>query len=696
MTCLTGLMLALTSLSFAQEAVSDSEKVQLSNGQWSVGKANEWYAKQAWIVGCNFLPSTAVNAVEMWQNATFDLPAIDKELALAKAWGINSVRVFLNYVVWEAEVKTFKANFGKFLDVAEKYGISVMPVLFDDCNFSGNVAKVGQQPNPVPGIHNSGWVSSPPVTMVRDESQWKKLKKYEQDMIRTFGSDKRIIIWDLYNEPGNSNSKLKAKLLEAIFAWAREVKPTQPLTVGAHTDWDGELSKLMRNSSDIVSFHSYGDKKEVENKIQWAHSTGRPAVCTEWLRRQAGNTVHNILPLFKSDRIGCYHWGLVEGRTQTYFHWGSEKDSPKPDIWQHDLIRSDGTPYSLPEYQAFKNLTYTTDSLTKNRRWTKERVNQWYAAAGWFNGVNYIPSDAINYTAMWDKTSFNPELIDRELALAEDPGFNCVRVVLQHAVYAGDPAWFLKTLEQFLEICAKHKIRVMPCFFDDCAFGINTDPAVGKQPDPLTGWYAWAWSPSPGHTMVIDERYHPQLEKYVKEVMSKFRNDPRIFIWDLYNEPTNSGLGAYSLPLVRKVFAWAREINPVQPLTVGVFNDYKELNQFILDHSDVVSYHSYGTKEQMIQKIEELRHYGRPLLCSEWMNRPAKSTVEDIMPLLKEEKVGAILWGLVNGKTQTDLRWGHRPEHLPYTGVWQHDLFRNDFTPYRESELTLIKKLNGK
>ena len=329
-------------------------------------------------------------------------------------------------------------------------------------------------------------------------------------------------------------------------------------------------------------------------------------------------------------------------------------------------------------------------------RWSVEKANDWYAAAGWFNGVNYIPSDAINYTAMWDKTSFNSELIDRELALAEELGFNCVRVVLQHAVYADDPSYFLQTLDRFLAICAKHRIRVMPSFFDDCAFGVNTDPVVGKQPEPLIGWYAWAWSPSPGHTMVIDERYHPQLEKYVKDVMRKFKDDERIFLWDLYNEPTNGGIGDYSLPLVRKVFAWAREINPVQPLTVGVFNGNKKLNPLILENSDVISYHNYSNREEMSKQIAELKQHGRPVVCSEWLKRDAKSTIEDIMPLLKDENVGSMLWGLVNGKTQTDLPWGHRPEKLPYTGEWQCDLFRNDFTPYRESEIALIKKLNGK
>jgi hypothetical protein len=336
------------------------------------------------------------------------------------------------------------------------------------------------------------------------------------------------------------------------------------------------------------------------------------------------------------------------------------------------------------------------NSFAQQGRWSEERANRWYQSVGWINGVNYIPSDAINYTAMWDKTGFNPGLIDKELALAQSIGFNCIRVVLQYAVYADDPAYFLNTLDTFLYICQKHEIRLMPCFFDDCVFGVNTDPITGKQPEPLPGWYAWAWSPSPGHTMVIDTRSHPLLEKFVKAVMNRFKNDQRILLWDLYNEPTNNGLGFRSLPLVKGVFAWAREVNPTQPLTIGIHNDNKELNDIIVENSDVFSFHCYEAKERMAEGIRHFQQYRRPLICSEWMNRPLQSTVQDIMPLLKEENTGSVLWGLVNGKTQTNLPWGFRPEQLPHTGEWQHDLYRNDFTPYRESEIAIIKKLNNK
>jgi hypothetical protein len=324
-------------------------------------------------------------------------------------------------------------------------------------------------------------------------------------------------------------------------------------------------------------------------------------------------------------------------------------------------------------------------------RWPEEKIWNWYQQQPWFCGFNYIPAYAINYTAMWDKTSFDSAAIDKELALAESLGMNSLRSVLQFAVYEDDPAYFLKTLDVFLGICKKHNIKFMPALFDDCVFGIEHDPKVGKQPEPLIGWYAWAWSPSPGHTLVIDSTAHPRIEKYVKAVMNRFKNDDRIFIWDLYNEPTNGGLGTVSLPLLQKVIRWARESAPSQPITVGVWNGNKRLNEIAIAGSDIISFHNYGNKENLIKHIAELKQHNRPLINTEWMNRPAGSTIEQNLPVFYEENVGCMLWGLVNGKTQTHLPWGHRPGDS-LSSIWQHDLYKSDFSPYDAKELNLIKE----
>lgn len=329
-------------------------------------------------------------------------------------------------------------------------------------------------------------------------------------------------------------------------------------------------------------------------------------------------------------------------------------------------------------------------------QWSTDKAWTWYNQHPWICGFNYIPANAINYTAMWDKTSFSPDLIDKELALAETTGFNSLRVVLQFMVWEDDPGYFRETFKKFLAICTKHKIKVMPAFFDDCVFGENIDPSLGKQPEPRVGWYAWAWSPSPGHTLVKDTSSYYRLEKYVKDVIGNFRNDPAILAWDLYNEPSVSSLSDKSYPLVHKVFKWARQINPSQPLTLAYWNGDPALDKIIFDNSDIITFHCYSDKEEVEKLIKTLKLHKRPVICSEWLNRPLGSTVESVLPVFFNEKAGCMHWGLVNGKTQTDLPWGHRPENMPYRRIWQHDLYTGDYQAYSPYEIKLFKSFIAK
>ena len=346
---------------------------------------------------------------------------------------------------------------------------------------------------------------------------------------------------------------------------------------------------------------------------------------------------------------------------------------------------------SAPFFALAFLFCFTVSAQQNESRWTEQKAWDWYNKQPWFCGFNYIPAYAINYTAMWDKTTFDAAAIDKELALAEGLGMNCLRAVLQFAVYDEDSVYFLKTLDRFLSVCKKHNIRFMPALFDDCVFGLEHDPKTGRQPEPLKDWYAWAWSPSPGHSLVIDSTTHPRIERYVKAVLNRFKNDDRIFVWDLYNEPTNGGLGTATFPFLKKVIMWAREVAPLQPLTVGVWNGNQRLNDIVIAGSDVVSFHNYGNKESLGKQIATLKQYSRPLINTEWMNRPAASVIETNLPVFYSEKVGCMLWGLVNGKTQTHLPWGHRPGDPPQT-VWQHDLYKPDFTPYNIAELQMIKE----
>ncbi len=357
-----GIMLlvhGLTALHAAGEADAGAKAdPDPAAGKWPADKAWEWYRKQPWIVGCNFLPSTAVNDVEMWQAETFDPKTIDRELKMAHDIGFNSVRIFLNYVVWKADPDGLKQRFGEFLEIAARHEISVMPIFFDDCAFSGKEPQVGKQDDPVPGVHNSGWVPSPGKSKIRDRNVWPDLEKYVKDMVGEFARDPRILIWDLYNEPGYDGMGEESRpLMEAAFVWARAMKPIQPITTGAWADFNAPLQRRMIELSDIVSFHGYDARPGIEAKLAICEKEGRPVICTEWLLRQHNNTFQTLLPLFHERKVGCYNWGLVAGRTQTYFHGGSPKDTPEPAVWQHDIFRHDGTPYQADEIALIKRLT---------------------------------------------------------------------------------------------------------------------------------------------------------------------------------------------------------------------------------------------------------------------------------------------------------------------------------------------------
>jgi len=327
----------------------------------------------------------------------------------------------------------------------------------------------------------------------------------------------------------------------------------------------------------------------------------------------------------------------------------------------------------------------------KEERWSRQKSWKLFKDQRWLVGFNYIPANAINTTEMWQKETVDPVTIDRELTLAEDVGLNCARVFLQYMVWENDPEGLKQRVDTFLAIATKHGIKTMFVLFDDCAFGTMTEPFLGKQPDVVPGEYANGWTPSPGPSRVVNREAWPKLQAYVSDLISRFRSDRRVLAWDLYNEPGNTDMGNKTLPLLRSVFVWAREAAPTQPLTAGSWSELRDIYAVTLAQSDVISFHEYGRPDAMRREIAALRTNGRPLICTEWMNRPAGSSITHILPILYQDRVGSIFWGLVNGKTQTNYHWGAKAGSPP-PRVWQHDIFHVDLTPYDQNEIDLLKK----
>ena len=325
--------------------------------------------------------------------------------------------------------------------------------------------------------------------------------------------------------------------------------------------------------------------------------------------------------------------------------------------------------------------------------WSSEKASEWHARTGWLIGANFNPSTAINQLEMWQKETFDPKTIDRELGWAESIGMNVMRVYLHHLAWQIDSAGFKNRMDQYLDLARKHHIRTVFVFFDDCW---NPNYQAGKQPDPKPGVHNSGWVQDPGELLYQDDDLIITLETYVKDVMKHFSNDDRIVMWDLYNEPGNSGYGNKSMPLLKKVFEWAQEVNPSQPLTSGVWNrDLVDLNNFQLTHSDIITYHNYNDETLHQAAIDSLKLLGKPMICTEYMARRNNSLFSNIAPLLKREQIGAINWGLVSGKSNTIYAWDEPIEDGSEPELWFHDIFRMDGTPYREEEVELIKSLTG-
>jgi hypothetical protein len=342
------------------------------SARWTPDRANRWYQAQGWLVGANYITSNAINQLEMFQPGTYDPRRIDTELAWARSGGFNTARVFLHDQLWAQDARGFQSRLAQFVAIAGRHNIKPLFVLFDSC--WDPHPKAGRQRAPRPGIHNSGWVQSPGAERLDDRRYTRVLYDYVTGVLGQFRNDNRVLGWDLWNEPDNParvyrsverKDKLArvADLLPQVFQWARSVNPGQPLTSGV---WQGHWSDAARSAiagiqldnSDVISFHSYAGPATFESRIAELAPQGRPILCTEYMARTQGSTIQGILPIAKRYNVGAFNWGLVAGKTQTYFPWDSW-DHPYPavpKVWFHDLLRPDGRPFRGAEVQTIRTL----------------------------------------------------------------------------------------------------------------------------------------------------------------------------------------------------------------------------------------------------------------------------------------------------------------------------------------------------
>ncbi len=342
---------------------------------WNKEQANRWYTQQGWLVGANFIPSSAINQLEMWQAETFDTATINRELGWAASLGMNTMRIFLHDLAYEQDPAGFLKRLDTYLAISNRHNIRTLIVFFDSV-WDPN-PKAGKQRAPKPHTHNSGWIQSPGIEGLRDSTQHPRLERYVKSVVARFANDKRILGWDVWNEPDNTNDgpygkmELQNKvsyvlpLLQKTFTWTRAANPSQPITCAVwKDDWSTHaglkpIEKVQIEESDIISFHNYDNAAELEKRIKWLQRYDKPILCTEYMARPNGSTFESSLLVAKKYNIAMYNWGFVNGKSQTIYPWDSwtTQYNGEPPVWFHDIFRADGTPYRIQETNLIKQLT---------------------------------------------------------------------------------------------------------------------------------------------------------------------------------------------------------------------------------------------------------------------------------------------------------------------------------------------------
>ncbi len=355
------------------------------SGRWSVEQAWDWHRKQPWLRGCNFMGSDCCNRIDQWQELGFEerLATADRELALAASVGYNSIRLILQFEVWDQEHDGFMARLDRYLATAAKHGISAMICFGNDCTVPKDENYVAPRlgPQKVDWGYHGGRKNSPHdsrqtvgYSALDEPDCARRFYQMVGEVVERYAHDDRVVIWDLFNEPGNSNrGNLSLPHMVRFFEIAREIGPRQPLTTGVwRVTGDNaipEIEQVALDLSDVVSYHNYGSYDTNILLLERLKGYGRPLFNTEWLHRMQHNDVFTLFPLFYLEKVGCYNWGFVAGLYQTYEPWegvwrryeaGGARDVDFTK-WQHDLFRPSLRPYDPRETELIRHYCTLAD-----------------------------------------------------------------------------------------------------------------------------------------------------------------------------------------------------------------------------------------------------------------------------------------------------------------------------------------------
>ncbi len=358
--------------------------------KWTEEKANEWYKTKGWLRGCNFIPSVCANRADMWQayDCERHFAVAEKELKLCKEIGFNTIRIFLEFNVWLAEHDSFMANLERFITLADSLGISILMGLTSEAQLPRGGSyipkKLGEQEYAW-GYHQGRWPLTEeqkaltPYHFAELPEVSEKFYEMVREVVGKYAQDNRIIVWNVYNEPGVVIRERAIPILERMFAECRALDPIQPLCADVYYSYysydkiETAAEKVALDLSDIISFHSYMAYDLMVPQIKELKKLNRPIFMTEWLSRTSWSTVEDLYPLFYLENIACYCWGFVLGKTQTnepwedywnHFYSGDPKAKYDFGRWMHDLFRPNYRPYIPEEIELIKRYNTLADQAT--------------------------------------------------------------------------------------------------------------------------------------------------------------------------------------------------------------------------------------------------------------------------------------------------------------------------------------------
>ena len=272
-------------------------------------------------------------------------------------------------------------------------------------------------------------------------------------------------------------------------------------------------------------------------------------------------------------------------------------------------------------------------------------------AYAFVRGFNYQPSYCTTLYEMWD--SFDERVWQTEIERGKNyfPKLNCIRIWMDCNPYLRDRKRFVRSFGAVLDICGKLDIQLMPTLFNR--------------------WHNFDYDFTGIYYDQLLRRDFRQFATFIRDIVTPLKNDERILMWDLCNEPQirdrdlDSPLHQAELEWLTWVAERVRDICVAQPITIGTFwganvEAYEPL-------CDVVCIHPYrGWWDDSFAKacdwaVEFAKAKGKPLIANEtcqgsMSNEVRKEIIRVTLGALKERGIGWCAWHLHGGRMITANR----------------------------------------